>query len=159
MKTALRLFLFAIAAAAFAMQTECATPNHRHAATKAQKARPKGWSEADAPGYARDVLHWVNVERKKRGLRPLRLSQNCQGHAQKRSREITKRFSHKGCFRGFRGYRCKGENIAKGFRSGRAVVNAWMRSKGHRANILSKRYQHLGVGRTGNAWVQIFGGR
>lgn len=38
-----------------------------------------------------------------------------------------------------------GENIAYGYPSARAVVNAWIDSPGHRANMLGD-YTHLGVG-------------
>jgi uncharacterized protein YkwD len=38
-----------------------------------------------------------------------------------------------------------GENVAYGFPTGRAVVNAWMRSPGHRANILRARYRVIGI--------------
>ena len=37
-------------------------------------------------------------------------------------------------------YRSAGENIAYGQRTPQAVVNAWMNSSGHRANILSSSY-------------------
>ena len=55
-----------------------------------------------------------------------------------------------------------GENIAYGFRTGPAVVSAWMRSSGHRANILKTGYRWIGVGAyqdsRGVWWVsQVFG--
>jgi uncharacterized protein YkwD len=39
-----------------------------------------------------------------------------------------------------------------------AVVNAWMNSEGHRANILSTSYTQIGVGyvANGNYWTQWF---
>jgi len=53
-----------------------------------------------------------------------------------------------------------GENIAQGYGSVEAVMNGWMNSSGHRANILNCGYQHLGVGLSsqGNYWTQLFGG-
>lgn len=53
-----------------------------------------------------------------------------------------------------------GENIAQGYRSADAVMNGWMNSSGHRANILNCGYNHLGVGLSsqGNYWTQLFGG-
>jgi uncharacterized protein YkwD len=33
-----------------------------------------------------------------------------------------------------------------GYPSARAVVRAWMHSAGHRANILNRRFPHVGVG-------------
>lgn len=43
-------------------------------------------------------------------------------------------------------YKYAGENIAKGQKTPDAVMNAWMNSTGHRANILDKRFTELGVG-------------
>ncbi len=55
-------------------------------------------------------------------------------------------------------YKSAGENIAKGQKSATEVVNAWMNSEGHRANILNKNYTHIGVGfvQDGNYWSQMF---
>ena len=55
-------------------------------------------------------------------------------------------------------YRSAGENIAKGQKSPAAVVNAWMNSSGHRANILNKSFTHIGVGyiADGSYWTQMF---
>lgn len=44
------------------------------------------------------------------------------------------------------GYISAGENLAKGFSYERSIVNAWMGSDGHRANILNPNFQHMGVG-------------
>ncbi len=43
------------------------------------------------------------------------------------------------------GWRTYGENIAMGQRNEEEVVNDWMTSKGHRANILNKNFQYIGV--------------
>lgn len=55
-------------------------------------------------------------------------------------------------------YKSAGENIAKGQRSAAEVVTAWMNSEGHRANIMSKNFTHIGVGYVaeGNYWTQMF---
>ena len=55
-------------------------------------------------------------------------------------------------------YRTAGENIAKGYATPQAVVNAWMNSAGHRANILNATYTRIGVGyvASGNYWTQMF---
>lgn len=39
-----------------------------------------------------------------------------------------------------------GENIAYGYSNAASVMNAWMNSSGHRANILSTNYTDIGVG-------------
>ena len=55
-------------------------------------------------------------------------------------------------------YRTAGENIASGYSTAQAVVNAWMNSEGHRANILNASYTQIGVGyvASGNYWTQMF---
>ena len=55
-------------------------------------------------------------------------------------------------------FRTAGENIAKGYATPQAVVNGWMNSSGHRANILNSSYKQIGVGYVakGNYWTQMF---
>ena len=50
------------------------------------------------------------------------------------------------------------ENIAQGQRTPEEVVQAWMNSAGHRANILNNGFTHIGVGyvESGNYWTQQF---
>ena len=60
-------------------------------------------------------------------------------------------------------YRTAGENIAMGQKTAESVMNGWMNSSGHRANILGNGYKKIGVGYAVNAkgtpyWVQIFAG-
>lgn len=59
-----------------------------------------------------------------------------------------------------------GENIAAGFSDAASVMVAWMKSPGHRANILNTKFTHLGVGiattrsdskYSGYIWTQNFG--
>lgn len=54
-----------------------------------------------------------------------------------------------------------GENIAYGQRTPQEVMNAWMNSAGHKANILSNIYDQIGVGVAKKAngtyyWTQMF---
>jgi uncharacterized YkwD family protein/spore coat assembly protein SafA len=58
-------------------------------------------------------------------------------------------------------YRSAGENIAAGQTTAQEVVRAWMNSPGHRANILSGNYTHIGVGYAQGGsqrhyWTQMF---
>lgn len=57
-------------------------------------------------------------------------------------------------------YRTAGENIAYGYSTPQAVVDGWMASSGHRANILNSSYTRIGVGHvsSGNYWTQWFAG-
>lgn len=57
-----------------------------------------------------------------------------------------------------------GENIAAGYDSPRSVVDGWLRSSGHCANIMRPGYRSLGIGLAyrasssyGHYWVQNFG--
>jgi uncharacterized YkwD family protein len=56
-------------------------------------------------------------------------------------------------------YTAWGENIAAGQRTPEEVVNAWMNSPGHRANILASHFTKIGVGYVNNGrphWTQMF---
>ena len=55
-------------------------------------------------------------------------------------------------------YWTAGENIAAGAATPESVMNMWMNSEGHRANILNESFDAIGVGRMGNYWVQMFVG-
>lgn len=62
---------------------------------------------------------------------------------------------------GYRGWDYAAENIAVGYLTARSVVRAWMRSPGHRANILDCGLEHIGVGVVDDGgivwWTQDFG--
>lgn len=117
-----------------------------------------------------NVLRLTNAERTKAGLPELRvhpaLSRAAQDYATLMA--VRGHFSHTGpdgsqpSDRAQRtGYpsRYCGENIAMGQRTAQEVVEGWMRSTGHRENILRPQYQEIGVGQTGCYWVQLFGSR
>lgn len=50
-----------------------------------------------------------------------------------------------------------GENIAMGYTSEKAVVDAWLASEGHCKNIMSSMFTEMGVARDGAYWTQEFG--
>jgi len=59
------------------------------------------------------------------------------------------------------GYSASGENIAAGQKTPQAVMESWMNSSGHKANILNPDFTHIGVGYAeggnyGTNWVQLF---
>lgn len=125
--------------------------------------------DASADAYAVEVVRLVNEERAKEGLSALRMDASVTAAAQVRAREIVSTFSHtrpdgRKCFTaldeaGVR-YRGAGENIAYGQSSPAAVVNAWMNSPGHRANILNASFTTIGVGHhtagSTHYWTQFF---
>lgn len=119
-----------------------------------------------------EVLEIVNKERGKAGLSPLKLDTTLQKAAQIRAEELIEFFSHtrpdgRDCFSAVNeidnGFTALGENIAKGQTDPVNVMNGWMNSQGHRANILNGGYTHLGVGlyiyNGEKHWVQMFGKR
>ena len=58
-------------------------------------------------------------------------------------------------------FRASGENIAYGQRSAEQVMDVWMNSAGHRANILSPGYSRIGIGHVKDSrgvdhWIQLF---
>ncbi len=54
-------------------------------------------------------------------------------------------------------FRTGGENIAAGYKSVEAVMDGWMKSQGHRANILNHNYKEVGLGVVNNYWCADFG--
>jgi uncharacterized protein YkwD len=128
----------------------------KKAAADLKKARER--ERKQSLKRAEQVLYYVNLERKKRGKKPLKISDRCQRKAEARAKAICRRFNHNGAFSGLGCYKWKGENIARGQRSPRAVVRAWMRSKGHRKNMMSGKFDFMGVGYCRGRWVQTLGG-
>ena len=118
--------------------------------------------------YVRKVRVHTNRARKRHDLKRVRTNRCVDRFANKWARKMARRqnLEHQNLTRVMR--RCDltmvGENIAYGYRSGKAVVRGWMRSEGHRANILTGRYRLMGVGmkrdNRGRAWVsQVFARR
>ncbi|MBD0842914.1 MULTISPECIES: CAP domain-containing protein [unclassified Streptomyces] len=129
-----------------------------------------------ADGLARtaaEVVQLTNRERARAGLPPLAVDPALTAAAQAHSADMVARafYSHTspdgsqpwdraaaaGADR-----RSIGENIACGQRSAAEVVEGWMNSPGHRANILKPDFTHMGVGfagggRAGTYWTQVFG--
>ncbi len=112
-----------------------------------------------------EILRLVNIERAKEGLSPLKYYFPGQAAADIRAKEIATKFSHERpdgtmCFSALDeqniDYYSAGENILIGLTDPQAVVNAWMNSPGHRANILSANFNYLVVGVDGAGWVQLF---
>ena len=102
------------------------------------------------------VLLLTNRERLKEGLQPLTATDQLQKASGIRAEEIAQKFAHDrpngtGCFSvmeevGISDYYTMGENIAAGYRSQEQVLDGWMHSPGHRANILNGDYVHMGTG-------------
>ncbi len=115
--------------------------------------------------FEREVIRLVNIERAENGLPGLALDEEIGKAADIRAKEIGEVFSHtrpdgSECFTVFTELGIKhgwaGENIAFGYRTPADVVEGWMNSSGHRANILSENYTKIGVGFDNYNWVQLF---
>lgn len=132
---------------------------------------PVGSMSSSELAWAQQVLDLVNVERERVSLPPLQwhaaASQVAYGHSV--DMDWRNFFSHTnpdGLSPGGRinaasiPWTAWGENIARGQDDPGAVMNAWMNSDGHRANILNSMFTHLGVGvhtaAGGPWWTQVF---
>jgi uncharacterized protein YkwD len=128
-------------------------------------------AEAASPAtrYADAAFRTTNTHRVEHGRKELREAACLTRVAERWARHLarSRRLVHQDLAPILR--RCDlsmvGENIAMGYRSGRVVVNqGWMRSHGHRANILQRRYRLMGIGAARDAhgrwWTsQVFGRR
>ncbi len=103
----------------------------------------------------KEILQYTNAERSRYGLPPLKademLLKSARGHAIWMTSRRTLQHTRQAV----------AENIAQGQSSAREVVRDWMRSPGHRANILSRRHGRIGVAAyvAGNGqiyWCQQF---
>ena len=125
--------------------------------------------DAAVTQYEQEVIRLVNEIRVQNGLSALTYNWELSRVARYKSQDMVdnRYFSHPSptygtpfqMIRSFGlSYRSAGENIAYGQRTPQAVVNAWMNSSGHRANILSSSYTQIGVGYVANGhyWTQMF---
>ena len=128
--------------------------------------------DSKVTGYEQEVIRLVNEIRAENGLKALTYDWELSRVARYKSQDMKDNgyFSHTSPVYGtpFQmiknfgiSYRSAGENIAKGYSTPQAVVNGWMNSSGHRANILNANYTHIGVGyvASGNYWTQMFIGK
>jgi uncharacterized protein YkwD len=125
--------------------------------------------------FESEVINLVNVERAAQGLHPLSVDHNLATAARDHSedmglqdyfshtsldgRTVPDRITAAGYF-----FNTYGENIAGGQPTPEDVVDAWMSSSGHRANILNQNFCDIGVGYAYLAdstyrhyWTQDFG--
>ncbi len=121
---------------------------------------------------AAEILKLVNQERSKAGVPALTLSTKLTDIANTKAKDMADKnyFSHTSPTYGSPfdmlkqfgvSYTYAGENIAAGQKTAAEVMNSWMNSSGHKANILNKNYTQLGVGfyrggEYGTEWVQLF---
>jgi uncharacterized protein YkwD len=133
---------------------------------------------AAKPALAAAVLDLVNAHRRTLGLGPLRISATLTAAAVWKARHMARYhyMSHddpappvarspfdriRAC--GYSGA-AMGENIAEGFPTPASVMQAWLNSPGHRANIEGRQYAAIGIGAAADGsgavyWTQDFGSR
>lgn len=87
----------------------------------------------------KEIIHFTNIERSRRGLPPLKVDQTLLTSARSHAVWMTNRRSLQ------HSHKPVAENIALGQRTAREVVRDWMHSPGHRANILNRGHGRIGV--------------
>ncbi|MFK4467114.1 CAP domain-containing protein [Bacillus sp. RC252] len=148
-----------------------AKPEAQKPAEETQKpAEQKPAEEAKSLSeFEQRVVELTNAERTKQGLSALQIDTELSKVARIKSEDMQKNnyFDHNSPTYGSPfdmmkkfgiSYKSAGENIAQGQRTPEEVVQAWMNSAGHRANILNSGFTHIGVGyvESGNYWTQQF---
>ncbi|MFJ6695744.1 sigma-70 family RNA polymerase sigma factor [Streptomyces sp. NPDC091272] len=148
-------------------------PRPTRTPTATRTARPPA-PPAPPAGPAQEVVNLLNAERAKAGCGALSSNSLLRTAAQRHSEDMVTRgyFDHTnpdGDGPGERvtatGYRWStyGENIAAGQSTPAAVMESWMNSAGHRANILNCSFKEVGIGikdaSGGIRWTQVFGAR
>ncbi len=122
----------------------------------------------------REIIEAVNAERARHNLRPLRVDQTLMQMADFWACRMIEDgfFGHEDPYDGstvdsravnfgYAFYKI-GENLAAGHDTASEVLGHWMRSPGHRANILDEAFVEIGIaakrgGEYGIYWVQEFG--
>ncbi|HEY8601416.1 MAG TPA: CAP domain-containing protein [Thermomicrobiales bacterium] len=142
------------------------------------KGTPIGDAPAPAPGssiptdpntaaFAAEVLRLTNEQRQANGCAPLTANILLRNAAQKHAVDMAEHnyFSHTGLNGSgpsdritAAGYSIRrwAENIAFGYQTPQDVMDGWMNSTGHRANILNCNLTAIGIGYYDSLWVQDF---
>lgn len=161
--------------------TKTASTTRTPTTTRSTEPTPSETPEPPSGGgtnaQEQQVLEYTNRIREQQGCRPLRLDSALVEAAGKHASDMVRRHymdhtnpdgEDPGDRMAEAGYRGSswGENIAAGYDSAQKVVAAWMKSEGHRKNILNCRFTVIGVGfdpgqvKEGygpGSWVQDFG--
>jgi len=155
-------------AVARAPRAKHATSRRVSSRAKASGRTPSAVSRGGCPaGAVAAVVAQVNAERAAKNLRPLVADPELTRAAESRARGMaaSNRLSHSGWEQAIRGEvsvaSAMGENVAYNYSTATAVVDGWMRSAGHRRNILDRSFRRVGVGCVADArdhlwWAQDF---
>jgi uncharacterized protein YkwD len=146
------------------------------AASRSQRTTPRttsagsGSTTAGVSAQAQEVVDLVNAERAKAGCKAVSIDAKLMTAAQQHSQDQAdhQKMSHDGSDGSDPGtrldrvgytWRTYGENVAWNQKTPAAVMDAWMNSPGHRANILNCAFTEIGVGiasSNGPYWTQDF---
>ncbi|MFT4139624.1 MAG: CAP domain-containing protein [Bacillus sp. (in: firmicutes)] len=154
-------------------KTEAQKPAENNNTQKPAEQKPAEQKPAEEAKslseFEQRVVELTNAERAKQGLPALKIDTELSKVARIKSEDMQKNnyFDHNSPTYGSPfdmmkkfgiSYTSAGENIAQGQRTPEEVVQAWMNSAGHRANILNNGFTHIGVGyvESGNYWTQQF---
>lgn len=145
------------------------------AATLPAVGAPAPQATAPSPsGWQVDMLAQVNAQRAANGAGPVAICNSLTRAAQAHSADQAAHnsMSHVGsdgatlvdriARAGYGGWTALGENVAYGYGDVASVMNGWMNSPGHRANIVNPAYTHIGLGEANASngtpyWTQDFG--
>lgn len=156
-----------------APKAEAPKAQQQQAPAKQEQPKQSEQKASDESGqlsqYEQKVVELTNQERAKQGLPALKVDAELSKVAKEKSKDMQKNnyFDHNSPTYGSPfdmmkqfgiQYKAAGENIAQGQQTPEEVVQAWMNSEGHRKNIMSSDYTHIGVGyvEEGNYWTQQF---
>ena len=152
-----------------ARQTTAKQTTTKQTTTKHQTTSQENTTSYALNEYEKEVIRLINEIRVQYGLKKLAANTALSKVARLKSQDMLnkKYFSHTSPTYGSPfemmqsfgiRYRYAGENIAYGQRTPQQVVDAWMNSPGHRANILNANFTQIGMGyiSTGNYWTQMF---
>ncbi|MFE9393604.1 CAP domain-containing protein [Streptomyces sp. NPDC006784] len=127
-------------------------------------------ADSGSSGLQDQIVALVNKERAKAGCKRVTVDDKLTKAAQAHSEDMAahKNMSHTGSDgsspderieRAGYSWSTYGENVAYGYSSPESVMEGWMNSSGHRANILNCDFEEIGVGHAqpGHYWTQDFG--
>ncbi len=132
-------------------------------------SRPKEINQKGNQDYLERIVELTNQERELDGLPPLEVDTSLEEVARAKAKDMQEQnyFSHTSPTYGSPfdmlkefgvSYTKASENIAKGQTTPSVVIDAWMKSDGHRRNIMDPEMTHIGVGydTNGDYWTQVF---
>jgi uncharacterized protein YkwD len=158
----------------FVLAGACASPASP-TEVGAESPAPESAPTAGAASVANSIVQATNAERSSAGLQALRANSRLMEAAQLHADQMARLGRLEHVLSGGQyprpedrlaaaGYQWSSyaENIAMGQTSASAAMDSWMRSSGHRANILSASVTEIGVGFARDSagrpyYVQVFG--